>query len=40
MTGGSPYLTRPNEALEKMVDKAVPGMAHWAGSGPPGANLR
>ena len=37
MTGGSPYLTRPNEALERMVDKTVPGMAHWAGSGPPGA---
>ena len=36
MTGGSPYLTRPTEALEKMADKTVPGMAHWAGSGPPG----
>ena len=37
---GSPYLTRPNEALEKMADATVPGMAHWAGSGPPGKTCR
>ena len=34
---GTPGLTRPNEALEKMADRTVPGMAHWSGTGPPDA---
>ena len=34
---GTPGLTRPNEALERLADATVPGMAHWSGTGPEGA---
>ena len=33
----TPNLTKPNPELERMVNATIPGMAHWAGSGPPGA---
>ena len=34
---GTPGLTRPNEALERLAAATVPGMAHWSGTGPEGA---
>lgn len=34
---GSQYLTSPNPELDRLVTATVPGMAHWSGTGPPGA---
>jgi hypothetical protein len=33
----SRHLTSPNPELDKKVRSTVPGMAHWAGTGPEGA---
>lgn len=30
-------LTSVNPQLDAMISDTIPGMAHWAGSGPPGA---
>ena len=30
------HLTKPNADLEAMRERTIPGMAHWAGSGPKG----
>ena len=32
----SRYLTEPNHDLARMRHDTIPGMAHWAGSGPKG----
>lgn len=34
------HLTKPDLALARLQERTVPGMAHWAGTGPAGANCR
>src|SRR5262245_43800608 len=33
---GSPHLTNPDPELARQIAASVPGMAHWAGTGPRG----